>query len=98
MTRTLTVELSDKQYAALVTRLQKLEMPEVPPEDYLAQLPILHGEAEAKVIKCIKVYEDAHSIYTASSHAKATTHAIFGSAARSPLRLGTPISPTLLAS
>ena len=69
MARTLKVELTDKQYAALVYRLQHPEMAEVPVKEYLAQLPILHGEA--KTIERIEVYEDAYSIYTASSHAKA---------------------------
>lgn len=95
MTRTLKVELSDKQYAALVMRLQRLEMPEVPVEEHLAQLSILHGEAEAKTIERIEVYEDPYGIYTASSHAKATSHAIFGPAARSPIR---PVAPASLAS
>lgn len=81
--RTLTVEMSDKQYAALVYRLQHLEMTEVPVEEYLAQLPILHGEAEAKTIERIEVFEDVYGIYTASSRAEATTHALFGPAARS---------------
>lgn len=98
MTRTLTIEMSDKQYAALVYRLQHLEMPEVPVEDYLAQLPILHGEAEAKSIERIEVFEDVYGIYTVSSHAKATTYAIFDPAARSSTRPSALATPASLAS
>ncbi len=55
MARTLTVELSDKQYAALVTRLQRADAPS--PEAYPAILPIIHGEAKA--IERIEVHEDS---------------------------------------
>lgn len=92
MARTLKIEMTEKQYAALVTRAQRAEAPS--PEAYLAILPIIHGEAEA--IERIEVHEDACSIYTANSHAKATAHAIFGPAARSPIRpsaLTSPASP-----
>ena len=68
MSRTLTVELSDKQYAALVMRLQRLEMPEVPIEDYLAQIPLFYSEAEAKAIERLDVYEEAYRLQAAMVH------------------------------
>ena len=105
MARTLKIEMTDKQYVALVFRMQRDGVPD--PETMLAVPPIIHEKTEANTGDGIKVYEDAYSTHTAishaprytwRSHAKATTHAIFGSAARSPIRFGTPTSPTSSAS
>ena len=65
MARTLTINLSDKDYAVAITRAQRLGLPV---ERYPAIAPIIHGDAKGNAVEWIEMHEDACSTHIAISH------------------------------